>query len=161
MTCPPFILRALSLGQKTRFLGIGAALDPPVYVISGTFMKIVIVTQLLAALIVIVLTGLFAGRPEAVSVLYGAALGMVNAMLTKRSANRALLAAEESPRYGFVAMYSGLMLRYAIVILGLLIGFRVLQLVAIPLISSFVLMIIVQVIASFAMGPDIGTNGTD
>ena len=83
---------------------------------------------------------------------------MLATALIKRNADRALLAAETGPRYGFVAMYSGLVLRYAVVGLGLLVGFRVLQLAAIPLISSFTLMIIVQVITSLGMGLDARTE---
>lgn len=124
-------------------------------------MRIVIGAQLTTTALVIVIVSLVMGWANALSALFGAALGISVTALTRRSADRALLAAEESPRYGFVALYSGLVLRYAVVILGLLVGFRVLQLAAIPLISSFVLMIIVQVVTSIGMGPDVGTNRKD
>jgi len=124
-------------------------------------MRIVIGAQLIITILVTAVTGLMTGLAAATAILFGAALGISATALTKRSADRALLAAEENPRYGFVAMYSGLVLRYAVVILGLLIGFRVLQLAAVPLIGGFVLMIIVQVVASLGVQPDIGTNGTD
>ena len=121
-------------------------------------MRVVIGAQLAATVLVIVMVGLTLAWTDALAALFGAALGMSATLLIKRSADRALLAAEAGPRYGFVAMYSGLVLRYAVVILGLLVGFRVLQLAAIPLISSFTLMIIVQVIASFGMGLDARTE---
>lgn len=124
-------------------------------------MQIVIGAQLVITILVVVITGLIMGQADALSVLFGAAIGISVVILTKRSADRALLVAEENPRYGFVAMYSGLVLRYAVVILGLLVGFRVLHLAAIPLIGGFILMIIVQVITSFGVKPDVRINGTD
>ena len=121
-------------------------------------MRIVIGAQLVTTILVIIVVSLTMSWADGLSALFGATLGMSATVLTKRSADRALLAAQAGPRYGFMAMYSGLVLRYAVVILGLLVGFRVLQLSAVPLISSFTLMIIVQVVASFGMGLDVRTD---
>lgn len=111
-------------------------------------MRIVIVTQLVAALIATMLTGWLMGWMATGSALYGAILGMVMTMLTKRSVDRTLKAAVENPRYSAIALFSGFALRYAVAILGLITGFTVLRLSATPMVSTFILMILVQAFSS-------------
>ena len=119
--------------------------------------------QLAMTALVAVIAGLVMRWSDALPVLFGAALGILATLLIKRSADRVMGAAERNPRHAFAALFSGLVLRYAVVILGLLVGFRVLQLAAVPLISGFVLMIIVQAAASMfasrAAQPGIRTKG--
>jgi len=137
------------LGQKKRdFQGDRGKIRFTGALSAGTFMRMVIVTQLLAALIVIVLSGLFAGWPDTRSALYGAALGMVITMLTKRSTDRTLQTAVDNPRYGAISMFSGFALKYAVAVLGLLAGLVALRLPATPMISAFILMILVQALSS-------------
>ncbi|TNF91396.1 MAG: ATP synthase subunit I [Gammaproteobacteria bacterium] len=81
------------------------------------------------------------------SALYGGLLAVIITLLTKRSADRALEKAVENPVHGMVVMFSGFALRYLIAILGLLIGFKALQFQAVPMITGFVLVIIVQLYA--------------
>jgi ribose/xylose/arabinose/galactoside ABC-type transport system permease subunit len=50
-------------------------------------------------------------------------------------------------------MFSGFALRYAVAILGLLAGFKVLRLSAEPMIAGFILMIVVQVLAMTLLRP--------
>lgn len=89
----------------------------------------------------------------AAAFVYGAAIGLLMTILTRRSTDKALLAAVENPRHGVVVIFSGFVLRYATAILGLLAGFKILGLSAEPVIAGFVLMIIVQVLTSFLVKP--------
>lgn len=111
-------------------------------------MRVVIGTQLVLAAIAVLLAGLYLGRAGALAALFGAILGILVTWLTKRSSERVLRAAVEDHSFGLVAMYVGFALKYAVTVLGLLIGFRVLQLTAAPMVSVFILMILAQVFCS-------------
>ena len=97
--------------------------------------------------------GILAGWQEALAIVYGASLGIMITLLTRRSTDRALSAAVENPTHGVIAMFSGFALRYAVAILGLLAGFRILQLPAESMIAGFILMITVQMLAMTLLGP--------
>ena len=116
-------------------------------------MRLILFSQLVAIAIVSVATMVFAGKAESLAVVYGATLGVLISMLTRRSTDRALEAAVVNTTHGMLAMYSGLILRYAVAILGLLAGFRVLHLPAEPMLAGFVLMIIVQLVAAMMLRP--------
>jgi len=90
---------------------------------------------------------------DVLAIVYGASLGVVITLLTRRSSDRALLAAVENPTHGVVRMFSGFVLRYAVAILGLLAGFWILRLPAEPIIAGFILMIIVQMLAMTLLRP--------
>ena len=116
-------------------------------------MRLLFVSQLLIAVCAVLATGVFSVGVNALAVAYGSLLGLMITLLTRRSTDRALAAAAENPAHGVVAMYAGFALRYAVAILGLLAGFRVLRLTAEPMIAGFILMIIVQVLVSALLRP--------
>jgi hypothetical protein len=103
--------------------------------------------QLVSALLAALVAGFLGGWPETLAIVYGALLSVMITLLTRRSTDRALSAAVENPTHGVIAMFSGFALRYAVAILGLLAGFKVLQLPAESMIAGFILMIVVQVLA--------------
>lgn len=116
-------------------------------------MQLIIISQLLVAIFVALAMGIFGSWSYVMAVIYGSLLGVMITLLTRRSTDRALLAAVENPTHGVVAMFSGLAQRYAVAILGLLAGFKVLQLQAESMIASFVLMIIIQALAMILFRP--------
>jgi|GEM_PF-4430140 len=116
-------------------------------------MRLLYISQLISMVLVALAVGFLAGWQESLAIVYGASIGMMITMLTRRSTDRALSAAVENPTHGVVAMFSGFALRYAVAILGLLAGFRVLQIPAEPMIAGFVLMIIVQALVMTLLGP--------
>jgi F0F1-type ATP synthase assembly protein I len=116
-------------------------------------MRLLFVSQLFVAVIGVLVIGLLNLWPNALAFAYGTSLGLIMTVLTRRSADRALSAAVENPGRGLIAMYSGFALRYAVAILGLMTGFRVLGLPAEPMIGGFILMIIVQVLVSVLISP--------
>ncbi|NOR40553.1 MAG: hypothetical protein GQ537_05035 [Gammaproteobacteria bacterium] len=116
-------------------------------------MRLLFVSLLLAAVLAVLVAGVFGTWLDALAVAYGSLLGLMITLLTRRSTDRALLAAVENARHGIVAMFSGFALRYAVAILGLLAGFKVLRLSAEPMIAGFILMIVVQVLAMTLLRP--------
>ena len=90
-----------------------------------------------------------AGPGAAAAALFGAAVGVAQSGLLRRSAWRAAA----SPRHGMVVMFSGLVLRYAVVILGLAVGFYFLRLNPLPMLGGFVLMVAVQAFAALLVKP--------
>lgn len=116
-------------------------------------MRLLFVSLLLAAVLAVFVAGVFGTWLDVLAVAYGSLLGLMITLLTRRSTDRALLAAVENPRHGIVAMFSGFALRYAVAILGLLAGFKVLRLSAEPMIAGFILMIVVQVLAMTLLRP--------
>lgn len=117
-------------------------------------MRLLLLSQLASALIAGVILGILGDWSDFPAMGYGASLGMLNSLLTKRSSDRALSAAVKNPTHGLVAMFSGFALRYAVAILGLLTGFRMLHLAAEPMIGGFILMIVIQVLASTWVRPE-------
>ncbi len=108
-------------------------------------MRVLIGSQVILALVA-ALVALYRESVDAMlAVLYGAAIGIMVVLLARRSANKAAEKAIDSPSQGIVVMFAGLVLRYAAVILGLLVGLRVLQLMTVPMLMGFSLMIMVQV----------------
>jgi hypothetical protein len=116
-------------------------------------MRLLFVSLLLVAVLAVLVAGVFGTWLDALAVAYGSLLGLMITLLTRRSTDRALLAAVENARHGIVAMFSGFALRYAVAILGLLAGFKVLRLSAEPMIAGFILMIVVQVLAMTLLRP--------
>ena len=116
-------------------------------------MRLLFVSLLLAAVLAVFVAGVFGTWLDVLAVAYGSLLGLMITLLTRRSTDRALLAAVENARHGIVAMFSGFALRYAVAILGLLAGFKVLRLSAEPMIAGFILMIVVQVLAMTLLRP--------
>jgi len=116
-------------------------------------MKLLFVSQILLAGIAMLAAGVLGIQADVVAVLYGSVLGLMITLLTWRSTGRALLAAVENPRHGVVAIFSGFALRYAVAILGLLAGFKILHLPAESMIAGFILMIIIQVLVFTLLGP--------
>jgi len=115
-------------------------------------MRLFYISQLIIAVFVAMAAGAFSGWQEVLAILYGAMLGIMITLLTRRSTDRALQAAVVNPRNGVITMFSGFALRYAVAILGLLAGFKVLQLPVEPMIAAFILMIVVQVLAMTLLG---------
>jgi hypothetical protein len=119
-------------------------------------MRVIYVSQLLAAAIAIAAMAGLGTQAEVVALAYGTVLGWMITLLTRRGTDRALLNAVDNTTHAMVAMYSGFVLRYAVAILGLLVGLRVMQLNAEPMLAGFILMIMVQALAAIFMAP-----GTD
>lgn len=117
-------------------------------------MRLLLLSQLASALIAGAILGILGDWSDFPAMVYGALLGMLNSLLTRRSSDRALSAAVKNPAHGLVAMFSGFALRYAVAILGLLAGFRMLHLAAEPMIGGFILMIVIQVLASTWVRPE-------
>ncbi|MCW8963019.1 MAG: ATP synthase subunit I [Gammaproteobacteria bacterium] len=116
-------------------------------------MRLIFISQILAACVVTLVMALLSTQADAIAVAYGALLGLTITLITRRSTDRALQAAVENPTHGIVAMFSGFALRYAVVILGLLAGFRVLHLSAEPMIAGFILIIVIQVLVATLLRP--------
>lgn len=116
-------------------------------------MRLVFISQILAASLATLAMILLSAQAGAIAIAYGALLGVLTTLLTRRSTDKALQAAVENPTHGIVAMFSGFALRYAVAILGLLVGFRVLHLPAEPMIAGFILMIVIQVLAATLIRP--------
>ncbi len=112
-------------------------------------MRILIGTQLLAAVVASIVAFNMVATSGMLALIYGASIGVLITLLVRRSTDKALETAVENPGHGVVVMFSGFALRYAVAILGLLIGFKTLKLMAVPMIAGFILMIIVQVFISF------------
>lgn len=111
-------------------------------------MRILIGSQMAMAFIA-ALTMLYQESVDAMlATLYGALIGIMITLLVRRSTDRALQKAVDNPSHGIVIMFSGFFLRYAVAILGLLVGFKVLHLLTVPMITGFILMILVQVFTS-------------
>ena len=87
------------------------------------------------------------------ALLYGSLLGVLLSVLMHSNTGKALAVAVDNPQHGMVVIFGGFFLRYAVAGLGLLAGFKVLQLMALPMLSGFVLMLIVQVFASLLARP--------
>jgi len=118
-------------------------------------MRLILVSQLLVAVIAVLFLAVLSTWADAIAVAYGTLLGLMMTLLTRRSTDKALQAAVENPTHGMVAMFSGFALRYAVAILGLLTGFRVLHIAAEPMIAGFILMILIQVLVSVLYRPQI------
>ena len=116
-------------------------------------MRLIFVSQIVAAAIASIVMSVLGAQADAIAVACGALIGLMITYLTLRSTDRALRAAIENPTHGVATMFSGFVLRYAVALLGLLAGFRVLQLPAEPMIAGFILMIIVQVLVSALLRP--------
>jgi len=116
-------------------------------------MRLILVSQILAAAIASIVMSVLGVPADAIAVAYGALIGLTITLLTRRSTDRALQAAIDNPTHGVATMFSGFVLRYAVAILGLLVGFRVLQLSAEPMIAGFVLMIVVQTLVAAFVRP--------
>ena len=114
-------------------------------------MRLLYISQLISAALAALAAGILGGWQEALALVYGALLGVMITLLTRRSTDRALSAAVENPTHGVITMFSGFALRYAVAILGLLAGFRVLQLSAEPMIAGFILMIVVQQVLAMTL----------
>ncbi len=111
-------------------------------------MRALIGSQMALALIA-ALIALHRGSADAMlATLYGASIGVLVTLLTRRSTDKALEKAIDSPQQGIVVMFSGFVLRYVIVILGLFFGFKALGLMAVSMLVGFTLMMIIQVFAS-------------
>ena len=110
-------------------------------------MRALLILQLLVVALAASITGLMFSLKDAGAVLYGGTLAISMTLLMRRSTNRALKVAVETPGRSMAIMYSGLVLRYAMALLGLLAGFKVLQLPAQGMIIGFVLTIMIQVFA--------------
>lgn len=115
-------------------------------------MWVVYLSQLLVAVMAALAALILGGPAEMQALVYGAAIGWTITLLTRRGTDRALSNAVHNTMHGVIAMYSGLVLRYAVAILGLLVGFRVMQLLAEPMLAGFILMVIVQALASLFLG---------
>jgi len=117
-------------------------------------MRTLLVIQLVAAALAGVALGLLEGWSVFSAVIYGASLGLLNTILTKRGADKTLVAAVKKTTYGLAAMYSAFALRYAVAILGLLAGFRLMNLAAGPMLGGFILMIVIQALAPVWLRPE-------
>jgi zinc transporter ZupT len=116
-------------------------------------MRLLYISQLISAVLAALVAGILGGWQEVLAVVYGALLGVMITLLTRRSTDRALSAAVENPRHGVITMFSGFALRYAVAILGLLAGFRILRLPAESMVAGFILMIIIQMLAMTLLRP--------
>ena len=121
-------------------------------------MRMLLIFQLVTVMLVGVILGILGEWSSISAMIYGALLGIVNTFLTKRGADRALLTAVENPTHGIVAMYSGFAMRYAVALLGLLAGFRLLHLAAEPMIGGFILTIVIQALGSTMTQPKENTR---
>lgn len=117
-------------------------------------MRNLLLLQLLLAMSACATLLLMHGGAVAGSAGFGSLIGIAITLLTRRSSDRALSAAVENPTHGLIAMYSGFALRYAVAILGLYLGLKILNMMASPLIGGFILMILVQAASGVLMQPD-------
>lgn len=108
----------------------------------------IFVYQLIAAAVASVIVGGVVSWAAAIALVYGALVGLMVSLLTQRSADKTLAAAVTDATRGMLALYSGFALRYGAAILGLAIGFKVLELSAQLIIAGFVLMILVQALGA-------------
>ncbi|MGI9319500.1 MAG: ATP synthase subunit I [bacterium] len=83
--------------------------------------------------------GIPQGRVNAIGCLYGALLGMVNTMISKRSVARSSRAAMKSPQYAMLPVYMGLLNKLLIVGGGLAIGLVALGLEPIFVVSGYLI----------------------
>ena len=116
-------------------------------------MRVLFISQLAAAVFISLLMGYHGGLLYLQASAFGALLAVVITLLAQRSTNRALRTASKSPTHGIVALYSGFALRYGTAAVGLLVGFKVLNLAAEPMIGAFILMIMVQVLVAVLIRP--------
>lgn len=116
-------------------------------------MRVLFISQLAAAVFISLLMGYYGGLLYLQASAFGALLAVVITLLAQRSTNRALRTASKNPTHGIVALYSGFALRYGTAAVGLLVGFKVLNLAAEPMIGTFILMIMVQVLVAVLIRP--------
>lgn len=83
------------------------------------------------------LQGLSQSTLSAISCVYGALLGMVNTMLSKRSVSRSTKAAMKTPQFAMLPVYMGLLNKLLIVGGGLAIGLVALGLEPIFVVSGY------------------------
>ncbi len=115
---------------------------------SDSIMRALIGSQMAVALTTVIIM-LYRGSADAMlAVLYGASIGILVTLLVRRSTDKALEKAVDSPQQGIIALFSGLVLRYAVVILGLLIGLKILKLMTVSVLIGFVSVMIVWIFAS-------------
>lgn len=117
-------------------------------------MPILIGTQIVVSVIAALATLSMSSETGSVAVLYGCLVAIVVTLLARRSVDKALNEAVQDSGHAMVVIFSGFALRYAVAILGLLTGFKVIKLLPVPMLAGFVLIIMVQVLVSFLIRPE-------
>lgn len=116
-------------------------------------MRAVIRVQIIVAIPAALVAGLAGSWSITVPVLYGALVGLLVTWLTGRGVDRTLNTAVRDSGRAMVAMYAGFALKYMLAALGLLIGLRLLQFEALPMIGTFIMMVVVQATAAIWLRP--------
>lgn len=117
-------------------------------------MRILINTQMLVLVIMALTTFFIWSGAVSLAVLYGGLVAVAVALLAQRSTQNAFDAAVQGNGHVMVVMFSGFTQRYAAVILGLVAGLKVLKLMAVPMLVSFMLTMMVQIVMSFIIRPE-------